>query len=155
MHTIAAKAVCFGEALTPGFANYAERVVENAQVMSREISEAGLRLVSGGTDNHLILVDLTPAGITGKDADAALEKVGIIANKNAIPFDPKPPRVTSGIRVGTPAITSRGFDEAAVKTVSRLLVEVLNSINDEKVLNRVSQEVKELTSKFPVPGLDQ
>ena len=155
MHTIAAKAVCFGEALTPGFANYAERVVENAQVMSREISEAGLRLVSGGTDNHLILVDLTPAGITGKDADAALEKVGIIANKNAIPFDPRPPRVTSGIRVGTPAITSRGFDEAAVKTVSRLLVEVLNSINDEKVLNRVSQEVKELTSKFPVPGLDQ
>jgi glycine hydroxymethyltransferase len=155
MHTIAAKAVCFGEALTPGFANYAERVVENAQVMSREISEAGLRLVSGGTDNHLILVDLTPAGITGKDADAALEKVGIIANKNAIPFDPKPPRVTSGIRVGTPAITSRGFDEAAVKTVSRLLVEVLNSINDEKALNRVSQEVKELTSKFPVPGLDQ
>lgn len=155
MHTIAAKAVCFGEALSPGFANYAERVVENAQVMSREISEAGLRLVSGGTDNHLILVDLTPAGITGKDADAALEKVGIIANKNAIPFDPKPPRVTSGIRVGTPAITSRGFDEAAVKTVSRLLVEVLSSIDDEKVLKRVSQEVKELTSKFPVPGLDQ
>ena len=155
MHTIAAKAVCFGEALSPGFANYAERVVENAQVMSREISEAGLRLVSGGTDNHLILVDLTTAGITGKDADAALEKVGIIANKNAIPFDPKPPRVTSGIRVGTPAITSRGFDEAAVKTVSHLLVEVLNSIDDENVLKRVSQEVKELTSKFPVPGLDQ
>ena len=155
MHTIAAKAVCFGEALSPGFANYAERVVENAQVMSREISEAGLRLVSGGTDNHLILVDLTPAGITGKDADAALEKVGIIANKNAIPFDPKPPRVTSGIRVGTPAITSRGFDEAAVKTVSRLLVEVLSSIDDEKALKRVSQEVKELTSKFPVPGLDR
>jgi len=155
MHTIAAKAVCFGEALSPGFANYAERVVENAQVMSREISEAGLRLVSGGTDNHLILVDLTPAGITGKDADAALGKVGIIANKNAIPFDPKPPRVTSGIRVGTPAITSRGFDEAAVKTVSRLLVEVLSSIDDEKALKRVSQEVKELTSKFPVPGLDQ
>ena len=155
MHTIAAKAVCFGEALSPGFANYAERVVENAQVMSREISEAGLRLVSGGTDNHLILVDLTPAGITGKDADAALGKVGIIANKNAIPFDPKPPRVTSGIRVGTPAITSRGFDEAAVKTVSRLLVEVLSSIDDEKTLKRVSQEVKELTSKFPVPGLDQ
>ena len=155
MHTIAAKAVCFGEALSPGFANYAERVVENAQVMSREISEAGLRLVSGGTDNHLILVDLTTAGITGKDADAALEKVGIIANKNAIPFDPKPPRVTSGIRLGTPAITSRGFDEAAVKTVSHLLVEVLNSIDDENVLKRVSQEVKELTSKFPVPGLDQ
>ena len=154
MHTIAAKAVCFGEALTPGFAKYAERVVANSQTMAREISEGGLRLVSGGTDNHIMLVDLTPAGITGKDADAALEKVGIIANKNAIPFDPKPPRVTSGIRLGTPAITSRGFDEAAVKQVSRMIVEVLNYIDDEKIQKRVAQEVKELTSKFPVPGLD-
>lgn len=154
MHTIAAKAVCFGEALTPGFAKYAEQVVANSQVMAREISEGGLRLVSGGTDNHLMLVDLTPIGITGKDADAALETVGIIANKNAIPFDPKPPRVTSGIRLGTPAITSRGFDEAAVRQVSRLVVEVLNSIGDEKVQKRVAEEVKDLTSKFPVPGLD-
>ena len=154
MHTIAAKAVCFGEALTPGFAKYAERVVANSQIMAREISEGGLRLVSGGTDNHLMLVDLTPAGITGKDADAALEKVGIIANKNAIPFDPKPPRVTSGIRLGTPAITSRGFDEAAVRQVSRLIVEVLNAIDDEKVQKRVAEEVKVLTSRFPVPGLD-
>ncbi|PKB66280.1 MAG: serine hydroxymethyltransferase [SAR202 cluster bacterium Io17-Chloro-G4] len=154
MHTIAAKAVCFGEALTPGFAKYAERVVANSQTMAREISEGGLRLVSGGTDNHIMLVDLTPAGITGKDADAALEKAGIIANKNAIPFDPKPPRVTSGIRLGTPAITSRGFDEAAVKQVSRMIVEVLNYIDDEKIQKRVAQEVKELTSKFPVPGLD-
>ena len=154
MHTIAAKAVCFGEALTPGFAKYAEQVVANSQVMAREISEGGLRLVSGGTDNHLMLVDLTPIGITGKDADAALETVGIIANKNAIPCDPKPPRVTSGIRLGTPAITSRGFDEAAVRQVSRLVVEVLNSIGDEKVQKRVAEEVKDLTSKFPVPGLD-
>ena len=154
MHTIAAKAVCFGEALTPGFAKYAEQVVANSQAMAREISEGGLRLVSGGTDNHLMLVDLTPIGITGKDADAALEKVGIIANKNAIPFDPKPPRVTSGIRLGTPAITSRGFDEAAVRQVARLIVEVLNSLGDEKVHMRVAEEVKDLTSKFPVPGLD-
>ncbi len=154
MHTIAAKAVCFGEALAPGFSKYAEQVVANAQVMAQEISEAGLRLVSGGTDNHLMLVDLTPIGITGRDADAALEKVGIIANKNAIPFDPKPPRVTSGIRLGTPAITSRGFDEEAVKQVSRMVVEVLNSIKDEKVQKRVAGEVKELTSRFPVPGLD-
>ncbi|PKB72840.1 MAG: serine hydroxymethyltransferase [SAR202 cluster bacterium Io17-Chloro-G7] len=154
MHTIAAKAVCFGEALSPGFSKYAGQVVANAQVMAQEISEAGLRLVSGGTDNHLMLVDLTPIGITGRDADAALEKVGIIANKNAIPFDPKPPRVTSGIRLGTPAITSRGFDEEAVKQVSRLVVEVLNSIKDEKVQKRVAGEVKELTSGFPVPGLD-
>ena len=154
MHTIAAKAVCFGEALAPSFSKYAEQVVANAQVMAQEISEAGLRLVSGGTDNHLMLVDLTPIGITGRDADAALEKVGIIANKNAIPFDPKPPRVTSGIRLGTPAITSRGFDEEAVKQVSRMVVEVLNSIKDEKVQKRVAGEVKELTSRFPVPGLD-
>ncbi len=154
MHTIAAKAVCFGEALNPEFAKYAERVVANSQVMAREISEGGLRLVSGGTDNHLMLVDLTAAGITGKAADEALEKVGIIANKNAIPFDPKPPRVTSGIRLGTPAITSRGFDEAAVKQVSRLIVEVLNSIDDGKVQKRVAEEVKNLTSRFPVPGLD-
>ena len=111
-------------------------------------------MVSGGTDNHLMLVDLTAAGITGKAADEALEKVGIIANKNAIPFDPKPPRVTSGIRLGTPAITSRGFDEAAVKQVSRLIVEVLNSIDDGKVQKRVAEEVKNLTSRFPVPGLD-
>lgn len=154
MHTIAAKAVCFGEALTPEFAKYAEQVVANSQVMAREMSEAGLRLVSGGTDNHLMLVDLTPIGITGKDADAALEKVGIIANKNAIPFDPKPPRVTSGIRLGTPAITSRGFDEAAVKQVSRLVVEVLGSPEDQKVQKRVAKEVKDLASTFPVPGLD-
>ena len=154
MHTIAAKAVCFGEALRPDFARYASQVVSNSQVMAQEISEAGLRLVSGGTDNHLMLVDLTPLGITGQDADSALEKVGIIANKNAIPFDPKPPRVTSGLRLGTPAITSRGFEEPEVRQVSRLIVQVLKAIDDEKTQRRVAGEVKELTSRFPVPGLD-
>ena len=108
----------------------------------------------GGTDNHLMLVDLTPLGITGQKADSALEKVGIIANKNAIPFDPKPPRVTSGLRLGTPAITSRGFGEPEARQVSRLIIQVLKSIDDEKTQRRVAGEVKELTARFPVPGLD-
>ena len=154
MHVIAAKAVCFGEALRPEFAGYAHQVVANAQVMATEVSEAGLRLVSGGTDNHLILVDLTPMGITGQEAETALESVGIVANKNAIPFDPKPPRVASGLRLGTPAITSRGFREAEVRQVSRLIAQTLNHMGDEKVMGQVKQEVQQLTSLFPVPGLD-
>ena len=109
MHVIAAKAVCFGEALRPEFARYAQQVVANAATMATEVSEAGLRLVSGGTENHLILVDLTPMDITGQQAETALESVGIITNKNAIPFDPRPPRVASGMRLGTPAITSRAL----------------------------------------------
>ncbi len=154
MHAIAAKAVCFGEVLAPEFAKYAAQVVSNAQTMAQEISESGMRLVSGGTDNHLMLVDLTPMGITGQDADSALEKVGIIANKNAIPFDPRPPRVTSGLRLGTPAITSRGFGETETRQVARLIVEALTSMGDDKVQQRVADEVKEMTSRFPVPGLD-
>ena len=154
MHAIAAKAVCFGEALRPEFAGYAGQVVDNARVMAREVSEAGLRLVSGGTENHLILVDLTPLGISGQAAERALESVGIIANKNAIPFDPQPPRVASGLRLGTPAITSRGFGEKEVKQVSRLIARTLNDRNDAAALEQVRREVKELTAQFPVPGLD-
>ena len=154
MHVIAAKAVCFGEALTPGYANYASQIVANARVMAQELSEAGLRLVSGGTDNHLILVDLTPMDIDGRDAELAMEKVGISANKNAIPNDPKPPRVASGLRLGTPAITSRGFKEQESKQVADLIVRVLTNMGDEQVENKVKKEIKELTSKFPVPGLD-
>ena len=154
MHVIAAKAVCFGEAMKPDFARYAAQVVANSQTMAQELSEAGLRLVSGGTDNHLMLVDLTTLGITGQEADSALEQAGIIANKNAIPFDPKPPRVTSGLRLGTAAITSRGFEETTVRQVARMIVEVLNSKGDKTVQRRVADEVKELTSRFPVPGLD-
>ena len=154
MHVIAAKAVCFGEALTPGYANYASQIVANAQVMAQELSEAGLRLVSGGTDNHLILVDLTPMDIDGRDAELAMEKVGISANKNAIPNDPKPPRVASGLRLGTPAITSRGFKEEDSKQVADLIVRVLTNMGDEQVENKVREEIKELTARFPVPGLD-
>ena len=154
MHVIAAKAVCFGEALRPEFARYAEQVVANARVMAQELSESGLRLVSGGTDNHLLLVDLNPLDLTGRDAEAALQEVGIIANKNAIPFDTKPPRVTSGLRLGTPAITSRGFKQEETRQVAQLIVQTLADIEDERVKKRVAESVKDLTSKFPVPGLD-
>lgn len=154
MQAIAAKAVCFGEALRPDFARYARQVVDNARTMAAEVSEAGLRLVSGGTENHLILVDLTPLGLTGQAAETALESVGIIANKNAIPFDPRPPRIASGLRLGTPAITSRGFGEKEVKQVSQLIARTLNNREDPAALESVKREVRELTARFPVPGLD-
>ena len=154
MQAIAAKAVCFGEALRPDFARYARQVVDNARTMAAEVSEAGLRLVSGGTENHLILVDLTPLGLTGQAAETALESVGIIANKNAIPFDPRPPRIASGLRLGTPAITSRGFGEKEVKQVSQLIARTLNNREDPAALESVKKEGQELTARFPVPGLD-
>jgi glycine hydroxymethyltransferase len=154
MHIIAAKAVCFGEALQPDFPRYAASTVANCQALAQELSEAGLRLVSGGTDNHLLLVDLTPLGITGQHAEASLEAVGIIANKNAIPYDPRPPRVASGLRLGTPAVTSRGFDEATMKHVGRLIADRLASPDDDEVMVRVAREVEELASSFPVPGID-
>ena len=154
MHTIAGKAVCFGQALKPEFSRYAHQVVENCRVLAAELSEAGMRLVSGGTDNHLILVDVTPLGITGRDAEQALEGVGIIANKNAIPYDPRPPRVTSGLRLGTPAITSRGMGMEETGRVASMVARVLTNIDDNEVRQRVAAEVKELTAGFPVPGID-
>ena len=154
MHVIAAKAVCFGEALQPDYARYAAQVVANAQAMARDLSEAGLRLVSGGTDNHLLLVDLTPMGLTGREVEVALEQVGISANKNAIPFDPKPPRVTSGLRLGTPAITSRGFKEEDSQRVAHLILKLVTNMGDDSVKKEVAKGVKELTANFPVPGLD-
>ena len=154
MHVIAAKAVFFGEALRSDYARYAAQVVSNCRTLAGELSEAGLRLVSNGTDNHLLLVDVTPLGITGQQAEKALEQVGIIANKNAIPFDPRPPRVTSVLRLGTPAVTSRGFDEDAVKEVAKLIIRVLTNIEDQGVQREVSQQAKALASGFPVPGID-
>ena len=154
MHAVAAKAVCFGEAQTPEFSQYAAQIVLNSRAMAGAISEAGLRLVSGGTDNHLMLVDLTPMDITGQQAESALEQVGIFANKNAIPFDTKPPRVASGLRLGAGAITSRGFDEAAAERVGRLIVDTLTCMGDEEVQRRVAGEVREMAATFPVPGLD-
>jgi glycine hydroxymethyltransferase len=153
-HIIAAKAVAFREAMQPDFTTYIDQVVVNARVMGEAMVAAGLRLVSGGTDNHLMLVDLTPADITGKDAEHVLESVGITVNKNAIPNDPQSPFVTSGIRVGSPAVTTRGFDEAEARLVGELIGTVIFNRDDEGVLARVAAQVKTLTDAHPLyPGL--
>ena len=149
-HVIAAKAVAFGEALTPGFKAYQGRIVENAQVLADGLLKAGLRLVSGGTDNHLMLVDLRPKKLTGKVAEEALGKAGITVNKNMIPWDPEKPFVTSGVRVGTPALTTRGFGKAEMVTVASLIGRVLDAPADEASLARVRAEVKELCASFPM-----
>jgi len=149
-HVIAAKAVAFGEAMRPEFATYIDQVVVNARVMGEAMVDAGLRLVSGGTDNHLMLVDLTPAGITGKDAERLLEDCGITTNKNAIPNDPQSPFVTSGIRIGSPAITTRGFDEADARLVGELVARAIFNRDDELVLAEVSAAVHALTESHPL-----
>ncbi|MYF64813.1 MAG: serine hydroxymethyltransferase [Chloroflexi bacterium] len=154
MHAIAAKAVCFGEALQPEFADYGRRIVENAQAMAAALEGEGLRIVSGGTDNHLMLVDLRPLGWTGQEAEEALGSVRITVNKNAIPNDPQPPRVTSGLRLGTPAVTARGFGVEECQKVAQLLVRTLHSRYDEAALSAIADEVGQLTAGFPVPGLD-
>jgi len=153
MHIIAAKAVCFGEAMRPEFRRYQERVVENARVLAEELMAQGLRVVSGGTDNHLVLVDLTPKGVTGRDAERALDAVGIYCNKNTIPYDPRPPAVTSGIRLGTPGLTSRGMGPDEMRRIARLIATVLDHLGEEEVLARVRGEVRELAAAFPVPGI--
>jgi glycine hydroxymethyltransferase len=154
MHAIAAKAVCFGEALQPSFKEYGHQIVANARALAASLEEAGLRIVSGGTDNHLMLVDLTPLGCTGQEAEEELGAVGITVNKNAIPNDPQPPRVTSGLRLGTPSITTRGFGEEEARKVGSMIVRVLNHRGDKQVRSEVRDAVGELTSSFPVPGLD-
>jgi glycine hydroxymethyltransferase len=153
MHVIAAKAVAFKEALEPGFHEYQRQIVTNAQRLAAGLEGAGLRLVSGGTDNHLMLVDVSPLGLTGKVAERALDEVGITVNKNAIPYDPQPPAKASGIRVGTPAVTTRGFREPEMDAIARLIGEVLRAPEDPEVKERVSAEVLELCSHFPVPGI--
>jgi len=150
MHVIAAKAVCFREAMQPSFKTYQEQIVKNCKVLANELKNDGLRLVTGGTDNHLILVDLTPKNITGKVAEIALDKAGITVNKNTIPFDDKPPLVTSGIRLGTPAITTRGMKEDDMKQIAHWISMVINQPTDEDLLKRVSSDVKEFCSKFPL-----
>ncbi len=154
MHIIAAKAVCFGEAMEPKFVEYQTHVVENARTLARELAEGGLRIVSGGTDNHLLLVDLTLLGITGREAEESLERVNIVVNKNTIPNDPRPPRVTSGLRLGTPAVTSRGFGPPEMNEVSTMIVKVLTSKGDQHVVAQVRKQVETLVGRFPVPGLD-
>jgi len=150
MHTIAAKAVAFKEALSPEFSRYQEQVVKNAKRLAAALEARGFRLVSGGTDTHLMLVDLIEKKITGRDAVIALDKAGITANKNAIPFDPLPPRVTSGLRLGTPALTTRGMKEAEMDCIADLITQVLDRPEDSDNLNNVRQKVLELCARFPL-----
>ena len=150
VHIIAAKAVAFKEALSPEYKKYQEQVAKNAKILSEELVKGGLRIVSGGTDNHLMLVDLRPMRVTGKLAEAKLEEAGITCNKNAIPNDPEKPFVTSGIRLGTPAITARGFKEEETKQVAQFILTVLENINDSEKITQVKEQVLKLTEKFPL-----
>jgi len=154
VHAIAAKAIAFFEAMQPEFVTYQKAVLENGAVLAAELQQQGLRLVTGGTDNHLVLIDLTPTGITGKDAQEALEAAGIVASKNLVPFDPRPPTVTSGIRLGTPAVTTRGFGTAEMKEIASLITRVLTNIDDDNVQKEVAEEVASLCTRFPTPGID-
>lgn len=154
MHVIASKAVSFGEALQPSFKTYAQNVVKNAKVLAETLIGEGINIVSGGTDNHLMLLDTRNLNITGKDAEKVLDSVGITVNKNAIPFDPTSPFVTSGIRIGTPAVTSRGMDEQAMAAIGRIIANVLKTPKDEAKLAEAAREVAELTEQYPIyPGL--
>ncbi|WNS42619.1 serine hydroxymethyltransferase [Paenibacillus sp. MMS20-IR301] len=154
MHVIASKAVSFGEALQPSFKTYAENVVKNAKVLADTLIGEGVNIVSGGTDNHLMLLDTRNLSITGKDAEKVLDSIGITVNKNAIPFDPTSPFVTSGIRIGTPAVTSRGMDEQAMVSIGRIIANVLKNPQDEANLAQAAREVAELTEQYPIyPGL--
>jgi glycine hydroxymethyltransferase len=152
MHVIAAKAVAFKEALQPEFKNYQQQVVTNARAMAATMQERGYKIVSGGTDNHLFLVDLIDKGITGKDADAALGAANITVNKNSVPNDPQSPFVTSGIRIGSPAITTRGFNEADARQLAGWICDVLDDVTNTAAIERVKQQVLEICKRLPVYG---
>ena len=157
MHTIAAKAVCFGEALKPSFKDYAKQVVANAAALAGTLTERGYKLVSGGTDNHLVLVNFRGTEITGKEAEETLERAGITVNKNTVPFEERSPFVTSGIRIGTPALTTRGFGEGEIREVGGIIADVLDVVTaeeaarDEKV-SAAAARVRELAAAFPLYG---
>jgi len=153
MHIIAAKAVCFFEAMQPEFIDYQKSVLENARVLASELQRYGMRIVSGGTDNHIVLVDLSPQGISGKHAEEALERAGITVNRNTIPFDPRPARISSGIRLGTPAVTTRGFGTDEMKRIASLIVKVLSTTGDKRAQEQVRQEVRDMCQQFSIPGL--
>jgi len=150
MHVIAAKAVALKEASEPEFKTYQQQVVKNARALADTLQKAGWRIVSGGTDNHLMLVDLTVKGMTGKDASTTLDKARITVNKNAIPFDPTPPMVSGGIRVGSPAVTTRGMKEAEMQVIGGLIDKALSGMNDAGVLEQVGRDVEKLTDRFPL-----
>lgn len=153
MHIIAAKAVAFKEALSPEFSDYCKQIVTNAQVLARTLMDNGITLVSGGTDNHLMLMDLSPNNITGKDAETALEASGITVNKNMVPFDKMTPMVTSGIRIGTPAVTTRGMKEPEMVKIGGMISEVLNNIGNETIYKKMRTDVNELCKQFPLYNL--
>jgi glycine hydroxymethyltransferase len=153
MHVIAAKAVAFKLAMTDEFRRDQERTVENARILAAALAERGARIVSGGTDNHLILIDVSPLGVTGREAERLLDEIGITVNKNAIPFDTQPPNIASGIRVGTPAVTSRGFGPDEMRALGRIIVEAILTRAEPAEQARLAAEVREMAARFPVPGL--
>ena len=153
-HAVAAKAVAFSEAMTSEFVDYQRQIRANAVALAESLAAGGLRLVAGGTDNHMVLVDLRPLGLTGRQAEESLGRSNIVVNRNTIPYDPQPPRTASGVRLGTPAITSRGFKEADTRRVGDLILRVLNDIGNESVENQVRDEVLHMAPSFPVPGID-
>jgi glycine hydroxymethyltransferase len=154
MHAVAAKAVTFYEAMQPGFVDYQQATLDNACALAGELQRLGLRLISGGTDNHLVLVDLTETMVTGKQAEDALGKAGIVVNRDPVPFDKRSRWVTSGIRLGTPAITTRGFGKKEMKQIASLIVKVIGNFKDKSVITQVNDEVRQLCSCFPIPGID-
>jgi glycine hydroxymethyltransferase len=154
MHAVAAKAVAFHEAMQPSFVAYQKQILENAHTLADELKKLGMRLVSGGTDNHLVLVDLTATGVTGKQAAKALDAAGIITNKNEIPFDTRPPAITSGIRLGTPAVTTRGLGQEEMRVIARLMVKVIRNVDDRQIREEVRQAIAQMSRRFPVPGVD-
>lgn len=153
MHVIAAKAVALHEAAQPGFRDYARRIVANAGVLAASLADEGLRIVAGGTDNHMFLVDVRSLGVTGMEAELALERAGIAVNHNMIPFDPNPPRVTSGIRIGTPAVTTRGMGPEQMHSIAGYIGRLLRNPGDDKIADEVASEARALCSEYPVPGL--
>jgi len=150
MHIIAAKAVCFREALQPSFGDYARQIVANAKVLAETLASEGFRIISGGTDTHLMLVDVFSKGMLGSEAEKALGEAGITVNKNAIPFDTNPPMKPSGIRLGTPALTTRGMKEREMRQVGKWIAAALNSRSDASTLGRIRREVLELADAFPL-----
>ena len=154
MHVIAAKAVVFHEAMQPDFYRYQQAVLDNAVVLAAELQRDGLRLVTGGTDNHMVLVDLTGTGVTGRQAEEALSAANIVVNRNAIPFDTRPPMTTSGMRLGTAAVTARGFGAQEMKRIASFILKIISNIDNLKVREQIKREVKEICARFPVPGID-
>jgi len=154
MHIIAAKAVAFHEAMQPEFVEYQRATLDNALTLASELKHLDMDLVSDGTDTHLLLINLVKTGITGKDTEEALERVGIVVNRDPIPFDPRPARVTSGIRLGTPAVTTRGFGPEEMKQIASLIVKVISNIDNREIETQVRGEVSQICQRFPVPGID-